>query len=96
MCSCDVCSALTLNGGFAVIPDKTAIYTYYSSGAWGSYSSGSFTRSRVFGAITAAAFASTAIRGFLYGYGIGFRFTDLQTKANTHKLKPNGFSITLS
>lgn len=39
---------------------------------------------------------STAIRGFLYGNGIGFRFTDLQTKANTHKLKVNGFSVTLS
>lgn len=91
-----VCSALTISGGFAAAPGKTSIYSYSSSGGWGTYSPGSFTRSRVFSQISAAAFTSTAIRGFLYGDGIGFRFTDLQTKANTHKLKPNGFSITLS
>ena len=99
-CGCNVCSALTLSAGFTSYPVFTAIYSYGSSGAWGTYTSGSFTRSRVFTAISASAFASTAIRGFLYGYGsgygIGFRFTDLQTKTNTHKLKPNGFSITLS
>ena len=93
-----VCSYLTLNSGFTFVndpPGTTGIYEY-TSGTWDSYVAGSFTRSRVFTAISATAFASTAIRGFLYGVGLGFRFTDLQTKANTHKLKPNGFSITLS
>ena len=96
ICPCGICSVLTLSGGFTAYPDRTTIYSFNGSGGWGSYTSGSFTRSRVFGSISATAFASTAIRGFLYGYGIGFRFTELQTKANTHKLKPNGFSITLS
>ena len=91
---CRVCSSLTISGGFVNTPTYTLIYD--CNGSWGTYTTGSFTRSRVFGSIAAAAFASTAIRGFLYGTGIGFRFTDLQTKANTHRLKPNGFSITLS
>lgn len=95
-CPCYICSDLTLSGGFTSTPAKTMIYEHSGSGNWDTYSSGSFTRSRVFSAISAAAFSSTAIRGFLYGNGIGFRFTDLQTKANTHKLKPNGFSVTLS
>lgn len=90
-----VCSALTLSGGFTNTPSSTGIYNH-EGGAWNSYVSGSFTRSLVFTPISAAAFASTAIRGFLYGRSVGFRFTELQTKANTHKLKPNGFSITLS
>lgn len=90
-----ICSALTLSGGFTSIPSKTNIYSQYYATSWQSYVSGSFTRSRAFTPIAASAFASTDIRGFFYG-GIGFRFTDLQTKANTHKLKPNGFSITLS
>ena len=95
-CMCTVCSALTLNGGFTTYPTYTSIYSNSGGGAWGTYTNGSFTRSRVFTTISAAAFASTAIRGFLYGRGIGFRFTDLQTKASTHMLKPNGFSVTLS
>ena len=95
-CGCKVCSALTLSAGFTAYPAYTTIYEHSSNGAWGTYTTGSFTRSRVFTPISATAFASTSIRGFLYGIGLGFRFTDLQTKANTHKLKPNGFSITLS
>ena len=94
--SVSVCSALTLNAGFATNPSYTTIHSHSSSGAWGSYTLGSFTRSRVFTPISASAFASTSIRGFLYGNGLGFRFTDLQTKSNLYKLKPNGFSITLS
>lgn len=94
-CMCRVCSALTLNGGFTVMPANTYIYDY-SGGAWAPYTSGSFTRSQVFTPFSAGSFASTSIRGFLYGNGVGFRFTDLQTKSNLHKLKPNGFSITLS
>lgn len=95
-CSVMVCSAMSIGSGFTRYPDCTSIYSYDGSGAWGSYTAGSFTRSRVFTAISAGSFASTSIRGFLYGYGLGFRFTDLQTKSNLHKLKPNGFSITLS
>ena len=97
-CTCIVCSALTISGGFTTDPVYTSIYDHGSggSGAWGTYVSGSFTRSRAYTAISPSAFSSTEIRGFLYGYGIGFRFTDLQTKANTYKLKPNGFSVTLS
>ena len=93
-CACSVCSSLTLSGGFVNTPTSTWIYTH--TGSWGTYTPGSFTRSRVLTPISAGAFASIAIRGFLYGSGLGFRFTDLQTKSNLHKLKPNGFSITLS
>ena len=50
----------------------------------------------MFTPLSAGSFASTSIRGFLYGDGVGFRFTDLQTKSYLYKLKPNGFSITLS
>lgn len=95
-CTVAIGSALTISGGFTSTPTNTSIYDYSGSGAWGTYTSGSFTRSRVFGDISPSAFASTAIRGFLYGNALGFRFTDLQTKANTHKLRPNGFSVTLS
>lgn len=90
-----ICSDLTLSGGFTSTPSNTDIYSQYYPTTWQSYVPGTFTRSRVFTPIAASSFASTGIRGFFYG-GIGFRFTDLQTKANTHKLKPNGFSITLS
>lgn len=90
-----VCSALTISGGFTSTPTSTDIYNH-SSGEWGAYTPGTFTRRREFSPIGASAFTSTAIRGFLYARSFGFRFTDLQTKANTHKLKPNGFSITLS
>jgi hypothetical protein len=90
-----VVSALTMDGGFTNIPSKTILY---NTGfvTWGAYTAGSFTRSRVCGTISATDLSSTAIVGFLYGNGLGFRFTDLQTKSNLHKLKPNGFSITLS
>lgn len=91
----DICSELTLSGGFTSVPSRTTIYSQYYATSWQSYVPGSFTRSRAFTPIATSAFASTGIRGFFYG-GIGFRFTDLQTKANTHMLKPNGFSITLS
>jgi len=89
------CSKLTLSGGFTSAPSYEVVYSQHYATSWQNYVSGSFTRSRAFTPIAATSFASTGIRGFLYG-GIGFRFTDLQTKANTHKLKPNGFSITLS
>lgn len=93
--SVHICSDLTISGGFTSAPSYTDIYSQYYATSWQSYVPGSFTRSRAFTPIAASSFASTGIRGFFYG-GIGFRFTDLQTKANTHKLKPNGFSITLS
>ena len=93
-CVCRVCSSLTISGGFVDTPTYTQIYDHI--GYWGTYTTGSFTRSRVFTPISPGSFASTAIRGFLYGSGLGFRFTDLQTKSDLCKLKPNGFSITLS
>ena len=97
-CDCRICSSLTISGGFVNTPTYTQIYNHSASGSvsWGTYTTGSFTRSRVFTPISAGSFASTAIRGFIYGSGLGFRFTDLQTKSTLHKLKPNGFSITLS
>ncbi len=93
-CAYRVCSALTISGGFVNTPTYADIYE--NTGSWGTYTTGSFTRSRVFTPISAGSFASTSIRGFVYGNGVGFRFTDLQTKSNLYKLKPNGFSITLS
>ena len=97
-CSVYVCSAMSIGSGFTSNPIDTAtpIYSHNGSGEWGSYTAGSFTRSRVFTAISVGSFTSTSIRGFFYGYGLGFRFTDLQTKSDLYKLKPNGFSITLS
>ena len=91
-----VCNSLALDGGFTSYPSYSDIVTIGSIVSWGTYTPGSFTRSRVLTPFSAGSFASTSIRGFLYGDGLGFRFTDLQTKSNLHKLKPNGFSITLS
>ena len=91
-----VCNSLALDGGFTSSPSHSDILTINPTAPWGTYTPGSFTRSRVLTPISAGSFASTSIRGFLYGSGLGFRFTDLQTKDNLHKLKPNGFSITLS
>ena len=91
-----VCNSLALDGGFTSNPSYSAFFAAGTITPWGTYTPGSFTRSRVLTPISAGSFASTSIRGFLYGNGVGFRFTDLQTKSNLHKLKPNGFSITLS
>ena len=91
----DVCTSLTLNMGFLQYLPYASLYPP-ATATWGPYTTGSFTRSRVCSTISASALASTSIRGFCYGSGLGFKFTDLQTKANTHKLKPNGFSVTLS
>ena len=91
-----VCNSLALDGGFTSNPSYSDIVTIFPTAPWGTYTPGSFTRSRVLTPISAGSFASTSIRGFLYGSGLGFRFTDLQTKSNLYKIKPNGFSITLS
>ena len=91
-----VCNSLALDGGFTSNPSHSDILTINPTAPWGTYTPGSFTRSRVLPPFSAGLFASTSIRGFLYGDGLGFRFTDLQTKSDLYKLKPNGFSITLS
>ena len=91
-----VCNSLALDGGFTSNPSYSDIVRINPTAPWGTYTPGSFTRSRVLTPFSAGSFASTSIRGFLYGYGLGFRFTDLQTKSDLYKLKPNGFSITLS
>ena len=91
-----VCNSLALDGGFTSNPSYSDIVTISATAPWGTYTPGSFTRSRVLTPISAVSLASTSIRGFLYGSGLGFRFTDLQTKSNLYKFKPNGFSITIS
>ena len=91
-----VCDSLALDGGFTSDPFLSSIAWFGATAQWGTYTPGSFTRSRVLPPISAGSFASTSIRGFVYGSGLGFRFTDLQTKSNLYKFKPNGFSITLS
>ena len=90
-----LCTSLNLGVGFVNRPGFDNLNPTADT-TWGSYVPGSFTRSRVCPVFSASSIYSTQIRGFLYGYGIGFRFTDLQTKDNLHKLMPNGFSITLS
>ena len=90
-----VCTSLTLDGGFTNYLSFVNLATP-AYATWGPYTTGSFTRSRVCSTIAASELASTSIIGFCYGSGLGFKFTDLQTKSNLHKLKPNGFSITLS
>ena len=90
-----LCTSLNLGVGFVNRPGFDNLNPTANT-TWGSYVPGSFTRSRVCSVFSASSISSTQIRGFLYGYGIGFRFTDLQTKSDLYKLKPNGFSITLS
>lgn len=70
------------------------------SGTWGTYTNGTFTRSVTFPYFSAASFASTDIRAFRYegsgSYNLAFRFDSPQTKLNTHRLRPNGYTITIS
>lgn len=70
------------------------------AGTWGTYTNGTFTRSVTFPYFSAASFASTDIRAFRYegagSYHLAFRFDSPQTKADTHRLRPNGYSITIS
>ena len=69
------------------------------AGTWGTYTPGTFTRSISFPYFTAASFASTDIRMFSYSsgsVGLAFRFDSPQTKLNTYRLRPNGYSVTIS
>ena len=68
-------------------------------GTWGTYTLGTFTRSVKFPYFSAASFASTDIRMFRYDVSttsLAFRFDSPQTKLDTHRLRPNGYSITIS
>ncbi len=71
-----------------------------ASGTWETYTLGTFTRSVTFPYFSATSFASTDIRMLAYSmYGVtslAFRFDSPQTKLNTHRLRPNGYSITIS
>lgn len=94
------CSALTLNG-YGNSPTYTQVGSSVA-GVWASYTPGSFTRAMVFGYWSAASFSSTGIVGFAAASNndsqicLAFRFTEAQTKALTHKLRPNGYTITVS
>ena len=69
-------------------------------GTWETYTLGTFTRSVTFPYFSAASFASTDIRMLAYSKysvnNLAFRFDSPQTKLNTYRLRPNGYSITLS
>lgn len=85
-------------GSFGTQP--TGQYIAYVYGAWGTYTLGTFTRSITFPYFSAASIASTDIRMFRYDVysspSLAFRFDSPQTKLNTYRLRPNGYSITLS
>ena len=98
-------TALTVSGSFFAEGSSTVP----GQGAWQTYTSGSFARSVALGAISPAQWNSTAIRGFQYakvswgspgyyssGGVLAVRFTELQTKPDTHSLKAPGFTLTLN
>lgn len=87
-------------GSFRAAP-TTGTLLGSASGTWGTYTLGTFTRSVTFPYFSAASFASTDIRMLAYskkysGYNLAFRFDSPQTKLNTYRLRPNGYSITIS
>lgn len=69
----------------------------YLEGAWGAYTPGSFTRTHTFPYWSAAAWSSSAVRGFVYGYGThsyAIKLASNQTKTTLQKLKPPSFVLT--
>lgn len=69
------------------------------NGTWATYTLGTFTRSVSFPYFSAASFASTDIRMIKYtplSTAMAFRFDSPQTKLSTHRLRPNGYSITIT
>lgn len=92
-----LCSGTCTLGSFRTPP--TGQYIAYVNGAWGTYTLGTFTRSVTFPYFSAASIASTDIRMFRYNVSnpcLAFRFDSPQTKLNTYRLRPNGYSITIS
>ena len=92
-----LCSGTCTLGSFGTQP--TGQYIAYVYGAWGTYTLGTFTRSVTFPYFSAGSIASTDIRMFRYDVStpsLAFRFDSPQTKLDTHRLRPNGYSITIS
>lgn len=86
-------------GSFNSAPTLGGVLGSSVSGTWGTYTNGTFTRTVTFPYISAANFASTDIRMLTYstsGISLAFRFDSPQTKLNTYRLRPNGYSLTLS
>ena len=82
--------------GSFLSPPGGSTMTSTGTGTWGTYTLGTFTRSISFPYLSAAGSSSTDIRMFSYSDSLAFRFDSPQTKANTHRLRPNGYSITIS
>lgn len=92
-----LCSGTCTLGSFGTQP--TGEYIAYVYGALGTYTLGTFTRPVTFPYFSAASIASTDIRMFrydTYSPNLAFRFDSPQTKLNTYRLRPNGYSITIS
>ena len=83
-------------GSFGSAPTSTVTLGTTASGTWSTYTLGTFTRSISFPYLSAASFASTDIRMFSYNNNLAFLFDSPQTKLNTYRLRPNGYSITIS
>ena len=83
-------------GAFGSAPTSTVTLGATAIGTWSTYTLGTFTRSISFPYLSAASFASTDIRMFSYNNNLAFRFDSPQTKLNTYRLRPNGYSITIS
>jgi hypothetical protein len=68
----------------------SVVLSSLSGSAYGSYTSGSFTRKLSFGYMSASSFSSTAIRSISLtnaGYGFAVNLDQAQTKSNTYRLK---------
>ena len=72
------------------------------NGSWSTYVTNSFSRTAVFPYWSAASWSSTAVRMFSYGPSslgynqFAFIFTSPQTKLNTYRLRPNGYTISIT
>lgn len=67
------------------------------SGSWDTYTPGSFSRTVSFPYLSASSFASTAISSFFYGNDqFCIKWDQNQTKANTHRLRYNGITLTIA
>ena len=90
----------TLSLGDFVTPPSGGTTLATSGGfGWGSYVSGTFTRTLYPSAFSAASFSSTGIRGFRFsrvGVGMAFHFNEGQTKDTLHTLKAPSITVTLS
>ena len=97
--TCAIRSGTLSIGGFTTPPSGGTLLATSSNFGWGSYTSGTFTRTLSPSTFSAGSFSSTGIRGFWYqrvGIGMAFFFDEAQTKDSVHTLRPPSITVTLS